>query len=64
MLCYVGDRESVICISSIICPARRVWKNGKMQLRNSHKLPHYIVFIADPSLVEDEAVMKYLLAPF
>ncbi len=26
-------------------------------------LPHYVVFITDPSLVENEAVMKHLLAP-
>lgn len=26
-------------------------------------LPHYVIFIADPSLVENEAVMKYISAP-
>ena len=30
---------------------------------NARPLPHYVVFIADPSLVENEAVMKYLSAP-
>jgi S-DNA-T family DNA segregation ATPase FtsK/SpoIIIE len=40
---------------------------GRMETDNDtegvRNLPHYVIFIADPLLVENEAVMKYLIAP-
>ena len=38
-------------------------EEGENQRDKARKLPHYIVFISNPNLVEKEGVMKYLSSP-
>lgn len=55
-----GVGELFYHLSSIL---RTRLEETEIPAEKARPLPHYVIFIADPSRVEDEAIMKYLSAP-
>jgi S-DNA-T family DNA segregation ATPase FtsK/SpoIIIE len=55
-----GAGEVLYCVSNAL-RARAIEDDEKGDTRRA--LPHYVIFVADPSLIEGEALTKYLYAP-
>ncbi|MDR1605183.1 MAG: type VII secretion protein EssC [Gracilibacteraceae bacterium] len=55
-----GAGEVLYCLSTVL---RTRLQDNEESKKKQRALPHYVIFVADPTLIEGEAMTKYLYAP-